>query len=176
TPPSTFSQVAATTHRVNGTHCHGDSCSSSSCGDVGELTLTFAAPSDDHTALEQLGYRVVWLAGSAPASLDAYTQQTQPLQNANEIEIDLGFDGIEQLNGELALIAVDRAGNESAMSAPIHVEYSGCTEYFDAPGCVHASCAVLGRVSAHDARDEWALLPLMAAGLLWLIRRHKRRV
>jgi hypothetical protein len=175
TPPSPFSDLSATTLRVNGTHCHGDTCSSTSCGDDGRLTLTFTAPKDDQTAAEQLGYRVVWLDGSAPASLDAY-KGTRSLPNTNQIDLELGFDGIEQLNGDLALIAVDRAGNESAMSKPIHVEYSGCTEYFDTPGCIHASCAVTGRVSAQSNRsDRGWLLPLMAAGALGLARRRTRR-
>ena len=37
------------------------------------------------------------------------------------IRIDLSFQGVTQLDGELALVAVDRAGNTSEQSEPVAV-------------------------------------------------------
>jgi hypothetical protein len=175
-PPTPFTDIAAMTLRVASTHCEGDTCSASSCGDLGALELTFMAPRDDQTPTTQLGYRVVSLGGTMPESMRTVIAKVQPLWIEGRLSIELGFDQVTQLNGDLALIAVDRAGNESAQSEPVHVEFSGCTRYYDQPGCQGApTCAVVRAVgSASSDSRLWYLQP-MAAGILFACAWRRRR-
>jgi hypothetical protein len=174
TPPTPFTELTATTLRVNGTHCSGTSCSSTSCGDGAGLTLKFMPPTDDQNAVAELGYRVVWLQGPVPVSMQAAIDKVQPLRSASQINIEFGFDEITALDGELMLIAVDRAGNESAASAPIHVEFSGCTKYFDEPGCIESSCSVPPVLRGSSVGAAWWWVPLSAFVLAARLRYRRR--
>jgi hypothetical protein len=177
TPPTPFLDIASMTARVNGEHCQGNECSSSSCGSSGALILTFESPHDSQST--QLGYRVVWLSGAMPLSLQPAVSSVRPLEGSGALTLELGFDEVTRLDGDLALIAVDQAGNESAPSEPVHVEYSGCTSYFDQPGCIAApSCAAVLRGApspspAPGPGARWAL-PLLAAVAL-AVGRFRRR-
>lgn len=59
-----------------------------------------------------------------------------------EIAIELSFKEITLLEGELALVAIDHAGNESEPSDPVQITWSGCTEYFDDPFCADGEVVV----------------------------------
>lgn len=160
TPPSPFRDVQAVLRQVSGTRCDGNICTSSSCGDAGAVELTFTPPTDDHG---DVGYRVIW-HGSGGAN---WPDGIVPLEHANTIVLPTGFDEVTQLDGELSLVAVDRAGNESAPSAPVQVSWSGCMSYFDAPErCVQhtESCTI----AAPGVGQTRLPLPLMAAGLATL--------
>jgi hypothetical protein len=77
------------------------------------------------------------------------------------------------LDGELSLVAVDRAGNESEPSAPVHVAWSGCMSYFDAPDhCLQhtESCTI----AAAGTRQRGSSLPLMAAVLFAFVLCRRR--
>jgi hypothetical protein len=177
TPPTAFTDIVPFVRRISATHCHADrTCTQSSCGDDGVLELSFVAPSDDHSPPAELGYRVVWLSGSMPDGLGSVIDQTQPLGDQTKVSISLGFDGVTELNGELALIAVDRAGNESAPSEPVHVEYSGCTSYFDDATCMGARVVPAGSCAVRPPNSQavaW-VLPLVV-GLAFVRRRGLKR-
>lgn len=168
-PPAAFRDVHSSTRQISGTRCNGKTCTSSSCGDSGSLKLTFAEPEEESG---QLGYRLVWLSGNMPDELRASLAQTWPLTDPRAIEIPLTFQGVTQLDGELALVAVDRAGNESPQSAPVSVRFGGCMSYFDDPSCEHpATCSAL-----HAAGRGGAIwLPLVAAAAFWFMLRRLAR-
>lgn len=170
--PAAFRDVQSSTRQISGTRCNGKTCTSSSCGDSGLVTLTFAAPEED---AGQLGYRVLWLRGNMPDELRATLAQTWPLRDTRTIQIGLSFQGVTQLDGELALVAVDRAGNESAQSAPVPVRFGGCMSYFDDPTCEHpATCSALHAAQSGMSRGAiW--LPLAAAAALFIMRRRLAR-
>jgi len=84
---------------------------------------------------------------------------------------------VTELNGELALVAVDSAGNESAPSEPIHVEFSGCTHYFDDATCIDktvapSSCTIGNAVGEHSSASAAWLLMAAAAMLVSRLRRR----
>ena len=140
----------ATTRRIAGEHCQNGTCSSSSCGDLGYVELRFEPPRDgleDPYESTDLGYRLVWLSGKMPEAMRGEVGVLRPLNAGGSLTLDIGYAAITELDGELALVAVDRAGNESARSEPVRVQWSGCTEYFDDPICASTSghCSAAGR-------------------------------
>lgn len=160
-PPTPFRDVRSSTRQISGTHCSGKICTSMSCGDSGRLELTFTPPEDGPEG-EPLGYRVLWLRGSMPSELQKTLAATWPLLNERAIQIDLSFQGVTQLDGELALVAVDRAGNSSEPSDAVPVKFSGCMSYFDDPACEQAQgCAVVS--GAGRDRAGWVGVALLAA-------------
>lgn len=167
TPPTPFRDVQAVLRQISGTRCEGNICTSSSCGDDGVIELTFTPPHDDRG---DLGYRVIW-HGSGGAN---WPDGIVPLEHANTIVIQSGFDAVTRLDGELSLVAVDRAGNESPPSAPVQISWSGCMSYFDTPErCVqHTQSCTIATPGMGQARS---LLPLMAAGLAGLAFCRRRR-
>jgi hypothetical protein len=139
--PGKFRQVSAYTYRIESERCSGDTCSASSCGDEGYLLLHFAPPAEAED--RELGYRLVWLRGSAPPSLLHQLDRVMPLDpQAREIAVELSFKEMTLLEGELALVAIDHAGNESEPSNSVQVSWSGCTEYFDDPFCADGEVVV----------------------------------
>lgn len=132
--PAPFGTLTAFTRRVSATRCEGNKCTQSTCGDHGQLELQFDAREDGMGA-DGIGYRVVWLSGELPEHTRAVLDGVKPLAEAQHLTLEVGWDEVPQLSGELALVAVDHAGNESAPSDPVHVEWSGCTSYWDDPTC-----------------------------------------
>lgn len=175
TAPTPFRGVTASTHRVAGEHCKNGTCISSSCGDAGYVELRFDPPRDaaDDAESTDLGYRVVWLKGKMPEAMRNEIGVVRPLNVGPSLTLEAGFTGITELDGELALIAVDRAGNESAPSEAVHVQWSGCTEYFDEPACAAASssCAV----SEVTSRSTYAGLLVWLTALAMGASRSRRR-
>lgn len=176
TPPTAFRALEGATRQVSGTRCEGGTCTESSCGDSGTLELKFVAPEDDHASTAELGYRVVWLRGRMPSAMQDAIDHVQVLGSSGRIVINLGFTGVTELDGELGLVAVDRAGNESATSEPLAVRWSGCMSYFDSPNTCEVrspACSVRG-APGHLGRGVGTaalILPLAAAGVLRLRRR-----
>jgi hypothetical protein len=176
-PPTPFSELSAFTRRISATRCDGKLCTSISCGDDGHLELHFEPPKDDSNAAAELGYRVVWLSGRMPDGLRAATETIKPLADSHTIALELGWNGVTELNGDLALIAVDRAGNESEASRSVHVEWSGCTSYWDDPACgvqddrTRDGCAVLTVSGRTRSLPLWAAAAVGGA-LLWRKRRR----
>jgi MYXO-CTERM domain-containing protein len=175
TPPTAFGALQASTRQISATHCEGSSCTSNSCGDSGRIELTFDAPVDDHTNTAELGYRVVWLRGRMPNAMRNFIDRVQVLRADSQLNLELGFSGVTELDGEFALVAVDRAGNESAPSEPIRVQWNGCTSFWDSPNTCESDfldCSVGAGPGQRHARS--VALPLAAAGLALLLRRRKR--
>jgi hypothetical protein len=168
--PAPFQAVSALTYRIEAERCVNGVCTTSSCGDDGVLELRFAPPAE--AAAGELGYKLVWLGGDLPDALRDRLEVVLPLSAADEgVVIELGWNGITELDGELALVAVDHAGNESMQSESVHVAWSGCTEYYDESFCreggsvlsTPAGCSVVSRPSPQTES------PLGAAALFGLV-------
>ena len=162
--PSTFMEVSAFAYRVSATDCNSRGvCTFTTCGDAGAVEVTFIDPADDQTPRDQLGYRVALLAGTLPPSMLKLVDKARPLTPALTFEV--GFDDVSRLDAVIALIAIDRAGNESAASAPIRLRDSGCTRTWLNPMC-------MGEVDrGNDPVDCSARSPGAARGpaALWLV-------
>ena len=165
--PSAFQSVSAFSYRIQGTRCSGKTCSASSCGDLGVLVLAFEPPVE--ASDRELGYRMIWVGRPLPAAVRSRLDQVLPLDpETRELTFELGFDAITQLDGELSLVAVDRAGHESAPSELARVAFSGCTEYFDQPYCVAGGPmpqSEVARCSVVDGVGHNQSSPLTAAAL-----------
>jgi hypothetical protein len=170
--PAPFQAVSALTYRIEAERCVNGVCTTSSCGDDGVLELRFAPPAE--AAAGELGYKLVWLGGDMPEALRERIDKLLPLSAADEgVTIELGWNGITELNGELALVAVDHAGNESSQSEPVHVAWSDCTQYYDESLC-REGAAVLNTpagcsVSLSSRPTQQTESPLGAAALFGLV-------
>jgi hypothetical protein len=142
--------------------------------------LSFEPPAEAQEG--ELGYRMIWVGRPLPFALRSQMNRTLPLHpNMRAVGLEVGFDQVTALDGEIALVAVDHAGRESAPSELVRVSFSGCTEYFDQPYCVGGgpmpepfdapSCSVIGAVGQKRS-------PLTAAIVLGvcalLVLRRKR--
>lgn len=179
--PAPFRDVTALTHRIEAERCKAGVCTASSCGDAGVLELRFQAPPE--ATVGELGYRVVWLSGELPQAMRARLDLVLPLDAAaNGISLELGWSGVTELDGELALVAVDRAGNESAPSDPVPVSWSGCTDYYDEPFCLESGALSQVRdnrgcslVSGVRGGRGLPLAAAVGAGLIAAMRLRRRR-
>ena len=178
--PTPFRAVTASTRRITGLHCKNGACISSSCGDTGYVELRFEPPrdgADDPYETTDLGYRVVWLNGKMPEAMRGEIGVVRPLNAGGSLQLEVGYAGITELDGELALVAVDRAGNESAPSEPVRVVWSGCTEYFDDPVCAATSsshCSVASPSASSSRAGLWLWVSGLALGLISAARRRER--
>jgi MYXO-CTERM domain-containing protein len=129
-----------------------------SCDGIGSLTLAGAA-SDDVTPATDIGYRFSLVAGALPPSFSILLGQPSTVVVSDG---DLWFswdDGTEDhapIDFTLQLVAIDRAGNQSAPQT-VHVT--------DDPG----GCAI-ARPRPHARGLVWAL----AAVMLLAARRRRR--
>jgi hypothetical protein len=130
--PTPFTGINARVDRHPGTVCRDGECTSTSCGSSGVISLEFMLPHDDQSDARSLGYRVVWLRGEPPRGA-RFLANSWPLSEARQdgaagaLSLELSYDEVANLDAEIALVAIDRAGNESDPSEPIHLEWSGCT-------------------------------------------------
>ena len=96
--------------------------------------------------------------------------------SSETLSIMIDYNDVVELDGEMALIAIDHAGNESEPSAPIHVSFGGCTFYKEDRACLEdASNCSVRRVAAGAAgawSGTWFGLAL-ATSVAW--RRWSRR-
>jgi hypothetical protein len=155
TAPTPFTEVVARVERRDNRRCSGNVCTESSCPKQGYVELSFRAPTDDQ-ARREIGYRIVWLEGSVPQGVRATLDRVWPLappaaDGEGTLSFSMGFSEVEQLDAEIALVAVDPAGNESEPSEPIQLRFSGCTIPLGGTQCEAAQCSV--RVlGAHGTR------------------------
>jgi hypothetical protein len=140
------------------------------------VELRFEPPQDAGEDGSDLGYRVVWLSGEMPEAMRGQLDVIRPLNAGGRLTLDVGFSGITQLDGELALVAVDHAGNESEPSEAVRVQWSGCTEYFDEPTCAAASgnCTVGFATPRPTRAGLWSWTAALALGAC-VMRRIRRR-
>jgi hypothetical protein len=181
--PAPFGSLTAFTRRVSATRCAGKTCTQSTCGDHGQLELQFDAR-DEGVDPAGIGYRVVWLSGELPEPVRGALDGVKPLAEAGRITLDVGWNEVTALSGELALVAVDHAGNESAPSDPVQVEWSGCTSYWDDPTCRPATTSRVSGGAANGCElaaitrtgSRASLVGWLSAAALALARVQRRRV
>lgn len=183
--PKAFGNVTAFTRRITATRCTGNRCTQSSCGDRGQLELQFDAREAD-TGTDGIGYRIVWLSGELPDTTRRALDGVKPLLEPGRLTLDVGWSEVTSLSGELALIAVDHAGNESAQSDPVHLEWSGCTSYWDDLSCHTPGASQVAGGAAHGctigaldpARGDgagaaWVSFAIAAAACAWRVRTRR---
>lgn len=123
--PPTPTVVSVETFRRNGMTCTRASCVQNSCGDTGTIRIELAPSADDATPPAELGYRLMLVRGELPASLQDAMGVT--LAAGRPVYLRPGFDELPSLDFELAAVAVDAAGNESAPTEPFEIGFDGCT-------------------------------------------------
>lgn len=168
--PTPFTNVDAMVWRREGRTCELGQCTSNSCGDMGHVELFFDPPQDDRTPVEELGFRIEVLEGTLPSSLQASMTRAQALEDA--VRFHLGFDEATRMDATIALVAIDRAGNESPASNPVRLKFSGCTK--PAAGRL---CKEGGPLACRAASGGtgWAGVAWMMAAGLWLRLRGLNR-
>lgn len=153
-PPAKIETVGVEIRRGKGPE-GGCSQSSTSCDDIGLITLIPTPPSDNRTDADELGYRIRLVGGEVPSGLtiptEAWRLQTSSPPAALSLHwIDGATDDQESIDFTVTLAAVDRAGNEGPESAPIRIHHAGSSS-----GC---------RV----ARGNDLSLALVLGSILWL--------
>lgn len=123
--PATPVVVSVDTFRRNGMTCTRASCVANSCGSTGTVRIDLAPSADDDTPPSQLGYRLILVRGELPESMQAAIGV--PLAAGHVLYLRPGFEELPLLDVELAAVAIDAAGNESAPTAPFGVHFDGCT-------------------------------------------------
>ena len=108
---------------------------------------------DDLTPVDRIGYRVTLVAGEAPRLLNL---GGNPMRGAIDGSLTLWWDGDDDFDFTLQLIAVDAAGNESAPKT-VRVSDGG-------------GCSVSGR-----RPSDGSALALLALALLSVAARPLRR-
>ena len=94
----------------------GGACSHSSCDGMGSLALTIAV-SDDVTPAMDIGYRFSLAAGALPASFVILLDQPSRVAVSDGklwFNWDDGTEDHAPIDFTLQVVAIDRAGNESA--------------------------------------------------------------
>jgi len=168
--PDPFTDLKARVTRSPGTSCHGDTCIENSCGEFGIVLVTFALPADVQSGGETIGYRMVWQEGETPAGVSFNLGKTWPLDASDEpgrgqISFTIGYDDVAELDAEITLVAVDRAGNESAPSEPVQLSFSGCTIDLFSGTCEQpGSCNV-----TEPGRDHVPNGYVASAAVLWVL-------
>jgi hypothetical protein len=177
TPPSTPVVTQTEVYRSKGEHCSGGQCVSSSCGDETTLLIEFQGGQDDQAASHEVGYGLEVLFGTMPGD----PEQLRPrlVTNGSMFLKHIAFDDLPQLDADVRLIAVDKAGNRSA-SEPFRLEYTGCTKSPIDDECMEPEASALGcslRASgaAGSAGMGWVLLLPFVARARRCARERARR-
>lgn len=117
--------VSVDAFRREGMTCTRASCVANSCGSTGTVRIDLAPSADDDTPPEELGYRLLLVRGELPPSMRAAVGV--PLAAGRVLYLRPGFDELPRLDVELAAVAIDAAGNESAPTDPFRIQFDGCT-------------------------------------------------
>jgi hypothetical protein len=123
--PDTPVVVAVDTFRRNGMTCTRASCVANSCGNTGTVRIDLAPSADDATPPEELGFRLQLVRGELPDSMRGSIGVV--LAAGQPLFLRPSFDELPEIDVELAAVAVDAAGNESAPTAPFAIGFDGCT-------------------------------------------------
>ena len=178
-PPSAFTEVTVLAFRVPAEICNERTCTLNTCGDAAAVQLSFVRPSDDQTPSADLGYRIELIEGAIPASMLDHVAEVRPL--ASILSFDVNFQEIETLDAVIALVAVDRAGNESAPSAPIHITYSGCVKPSFEGACIEhddgngTDCSIASLAPGTNPSRPRGWLALAALGWVLALGRRRQR-
>jgi hypothetical protein len=117
--------VAAAAYRRSGLTCGQDVCVANNCGDLGGVGIEIAAPRDDQTPANRMGYRLELVSGVVPEELEPLLGVA--LAGPAPLRLHLGFEEVPEVDATLRMIAIDAAGNESQPSAAFALTYDGCT-------------------------------------------------
>jgi hypothetical protein len=169
-PPSPITDASALVTRRTDSVCSGGQCTVNDCGSFGQLTVDYlrTPPAGEP---EEVGYHVQLLSGELPPSMLELIGPIRPL--SPRIVFDMAFDDAPALDAEIAIVVVDRAGNESPPSDPIRLLWSGCTLPPAGDRCIDAGSA-RGCSLAPIGRDAGAHAGLLL-GLLVLAARRLRQ-
>lgn len=143
-PPATPQLQSITITRGHGP---GPGGCSTSCDDIGFLTLELLAEDDTSTAATT-GFQLTLVDGALPFDLPVDPVRPQDGANLELTWIDGATAAQEALDATLEVHAVDEAGNVST---------SGLTVEISDPGTTGGGCASLPSATA------WALVGLLAA-------------
>jgi len=171
TPPSAPSRVSAHVWRRLGELCDDEECESNTCGDTAGIDLTFIGSRDDRSGPEAIGYRLDFVSGSVPPSL----QYSVPRPASSMETILIPFDDALLLDAQAVLVALDAAGNTSEPSPPFAVQFRGCTYEPTTDECAQeegVSCQ-LAPVGARSTpwSPAWLVIALVLPGLARCWRR-----
>jgi hypothetical protein len=122
-PPSAPVLVEASVHEMRYGRWERHSCAGMHSR---TLLVQVSGAADDRTPAAELGYRVELVGGHAPAGVFPLRPLRAP---DGRLIIDLPLT--EEVHAEIAVRAVDLAGNESPLSEAIHVHDqpgSGCSQ------------------------------------------------
>lgn len=120
-----------------GTDCSGGSCTESSCGDTAQVTIEFAASTDDSTDASAIGYGLRVVSGTLPGYTNGVPAQTLGglEDGSGTLWLRMSFDAIAELEAVVVLQAVDAAGNVSE-SEPFELVFSDCTYALFGEACM----------------------------------------
>lgn len=127
-PPQKVASAGVAIVRGRGPRGGCGSQTSTSCDDLGTVTLHPTAPSDDRTAPGDLGYLVKLVGGHLPegATLPSDAVLADPSTGILVAGwTDGATDDQESIDFSVTLTAVDRGGNAGPESDPIRVQDSG---------------------------------------------------
>jgi len=161
--PAAPSVGKVTIKRGMGPRGSGCQSTSSSCDDIGAITLRLTAK-DDRTAADAIGYTISVVRGQAPEDLSPLDQPLAQV-GTNEVTLiwlDGGTNDQEAVDFDLRVRAIDKAGNVGPGTlVPIQSGSTGCSV---SPGA---------RVVRLDRPLALALAAALSLGML-LTRRRRR--
>lgn len=127
-PPAKIETVGVEIRRGEGPE-GGCSRTSTSCDDIGSITLVPTPPSDNRTAPNELGYRIRLVGGTLPEGLslpsEAWRAEGSNFPALSLRWIDGSTDDQEAIDFTITLTAIDRAGNQGPESDPIRIHHTG---------------------------------------------------
>lgn len=128
-PPGRVETVGVLVRRGKGPETHGCRQSSTSCDDIGGISLSPTPPSDDRTAPSELGYRIRYVDGRVPNGLRIPSRALKLVPGdppgIGMAWTDGATDEHEAFDFTVTLAAIDKAGNEGPESAPVRIHHSG---------------------------------------------------
>jgi hypothetical protein len=138
-PPSAPRAVTALASRNSGMFCRGDRCTASTCGSEAYLQLEFEPALARDRSRGELGYRLRFREGVVPTELEGPLQRVFAGFSPLHVSLPEAFDAVVALDATFELVALDRAGNESAGSEPFRLAFDACTRMLDLGGCAEDS-------------------------------------
>jgi hypothetical protein len=194
-PPSAPAGVTGSASRTSGVFCRGNECTFNTCGSQVDLRLEFQPALDDRTTPP--GYQLRFREGFVPPELEGPLSRVFVGAPPLHVEILEGFEAVVALDASFELVALDRAGNESAASEPFRLAFNGCTQIMGQDGCAEdratlVTCSNGGCVEAASESESGCALALGSsapgvpasagrvglglAGCALLLRRRRRGI
>jgi len=138
-PPRAPRVVSALASRDSGSFCTGDRCMVSTCGSEAYVQLEFEPPLEAPSAPGERGYRLRFREGVVPPELAGPLKRIVAGVSPLRVSVPEAFDAVVALDASFELVALDRAGNESAASEPFRIAFNACTRVPGLEGCAEDS-------------------------------------